>query len=100
MVLTILVMTQVEVVLQGVTKHQDESSQVNQWLTGSVVTVKELSLVTTNQTCWLDSWGWTLWQSLVELNNRSQSLSSWVGADGLKKNACVSFLRSHEHSDI
>lgn len=100
MVLAVLVVTQVEVVLQGVTKDQDESSQVNQWLTGSVVTVKELSFVTTNQTGWLDGWGWTLWQSLVELNNRSQSLSSWVGTDGLNMDACVSFLGSHEPSEI
>jgi hypothetical protein len=80
---TVLVVTQVEVVLQGVTKHQNETSQVQQWLTSGVVTIKELGLVTTNQTRRLDGRGWTLWQGLVELNDRGQSLSSWVGTDVL-----------------
>jgi hypothetical protein len=80
---TVFVVTQVEVILQGVTKHQNETSQVQQWLTSGVVTVKELGFVTTNQTRRLDGWGWALWQGLVELNDRGQSLSSWVGTDVL-----------------
>lgn len=81
----VLVVTQVEVVLEGVTKHDHETSQVQKWLTRSVVTVKELGLVATNKTSWLHSRSRALGESLVELNNRRKSLSGWVGADVLDR---------------
>lgn len=81
MVLTVLVVSQVEVVLEGVAKHEDEACEVQQRLSSSVVAVEELGLVTADKASWLDGWRWSLWECLVELDDGGQSLGGRVGAD-------------------
>lgn len=62
-------------VLPDVTGNEDNSSQVEQRLAGSVVTVKVGSLVLAPWGSWLLwSWSWASWQLLVELDNLAHSL--------------------------
>lgn len=72
-----------EVVLQSVTECKDESSNVQQWLTGGIVTVEELLLVTSQWAEWLVGRGGTLRQRLVEVNDLGESLGLRVGAEVL-----------------
>ena len=76
-----LVVLQVGLVFPGVTQNNYGKNQVYQWLTGSIVSVKEGSSVSGNWVGWLGcSWSWSSWQLLVEGDNLSHSLGVGVRA--------------------
>lgn len=80
----VLVVLQVSLVFPSVTSKNDENSEVNQRLTGGVVTVKVSSLVLAPWSGWLlGSRSWTGWQLLVEGNHLGHSLGVRVGANVL-----------------
>lgn len=72
------VVSQVEVVFQGVTQGQDSESEMQYWDTAGVFTVEIFVLVFSPWTRQFWEGGFTLWQFLVERDNLFHSLSGWV----------------------
>lgn len=74
---TTLVVSQMEVVFQGVAHYEDTQGQMPQWLARGVVAVEVLGLVSADESGGLHGSCVALWERFVELDNVADSLGVW-----------------------